>query len=70
MTEENREAFRNWLARELAYTSRPYLPSQPRRIVVLPRQHPAPDLDTPITSPNAVPYQGATPPRARAHNIG
>lgn len=46
ITEENREAFRNWLARELTYTSRPYIP-QPRRIVVLPRQSSDPDVDGP-----------------------
>ncbi len=69
ITEETRKALRYWLARERGYLPQPYIP-QPRRIVVLPRQHSAPDVDAPVTGPNAVPYQGAVPPRARAHNVG
>ena len=67
ITEEARKALRYWLAHERGYISQPYIP-RPRRIVVLPRQSSAPD--TPVTDPNAVPYQGATPPRARARNVG
>jgi hypothetical protein len=70
ITEETRKALRYCLARERGYIPQPYIPRRPRRIVVLPRQSSAPDVDAPVTGPNAVPYQGATPPRARAHNVG
>jgi hypothetical protein len=69
ITEETRKALRYWLARERGYLPQPYIP-QPRHIVVLPRQHSAPDADAPVTGPNAVPNQATTPPRARAHNVG
>ena len=58
------EDLQRWLAPEPAYIPRP------RHIVVLPRQRATPDADAPVTSPNAVPYQGTTPPRAPAHNVG
>ena len=62
VTREDREALRCWLARELTSTdtSRPYIP-QPRRIVVLPRQHRAPD--TPVTGDPHHPHTPAPPNR-------
>lgn len=58
------EDLRRWLSHERAYVPRP------RRIVVLPRQRFAPDVDAPVTSTNTVPYQGATPPRAHPRSDG